>query len=135
MGVTRFSNGIEIGDGITAGDFTIGGTAVTVTAAQINTAGGEGVDHTLAHVSSDGIKSFHHAGTVITGAGTVATGLASVVSAVPSLTGTLPGTASGNPWVVTGGTTAGGSVILRVYDATGAAASAAGTVSFHAFGT
>lgn len=29
MGVTRFPNGVEVGDGTTAGTFTVGGTAIT----------------------------------------------------------------------------------------------------------
>jgi hypothetical protein len=73
-------------------------------------------------------------GTVITGAGTVSAGLTAVTQVVTSLQGPLPGTAAGNPWVVSGSAVAG-SVVLNVYDATGTAATNAGTVHFIAYGT
>lgn len=133
MGVTRFPYGIEIGDGTTAGDFTIGGTAVTATASQLN----ESVDHALAHGTTDGKKVVWNGGTVITGAGTVAaTGLTTIAAVTGSLSGTvaLAGTAAGYPHTVQVGHNGGGSVIIQVFDALGSVATGSGTVSFIAAG-
>lgn len=135
MGVTRFPNGVEVGDGSAAGTLSIGGTAITVTAAQINTAGGEGVDHPIAHVSADGKKSYYNAGTAITGAGTVSTGLTTCDSVVANLVGALPTPGSGTAYLVTSGTATAGGAVVRVYDNKGELATVAGTVTIQAFGT
>ena len=132
IGVTNFPNGLNVGnaDGATA-DFQIGGTAVTVSAAQLNTAGGEGVDHPLAHTTTDSKKIAWNTGTVITGSGTVASGLATTETAVASFV-SIPGTAA---CIVTAGTAASGGVVLNTYSALGITAVVAGTVSFIATGT
>ena len=75
------------------------------------------------------------AGTVISGAGTVATGLTTCTGAVATLSGTLLGTAvAGSPFGVTA-TASGASVIIRVHDIAGAAATGSGTVNVVSFGT
>lgn len=133
MGVTRFPNGVNIGnaDGGTA-EFQLGGTAVTATAAELNLLdGGLGAavltfDSATPYVVASG-------STAITGGGTIATGLGGTVQYVTaSLTnnGTAAFVVHAAPVAA-----AGGSVIFYVYGQTGAAAASAGTVNWIAFGT
>lgn len=115
MGVTRFPNGVEVGDGTTPGTLSLGGVAVT------NPLGSDTAGKAVAAVG----------GTAITGAGTVASGLKAVDQVVAGLANA--GKAEGDPFVVTA-RPSGGNVILNVYQDSGDAATNAGTVHFIAYG-
>ncbi|MCR4340779.1 MAG: hypothetical protein NUW01_12935 [Gemmatimonadaceae bacterium] len=123
MGVTRFPDGIDVGsEAGVAAELQVGGTAYNVVSA-----------------SSAGVKVGSLAGTAITGGGTIAPssfGLTTVTAIVAGLGGTsaFAGTASTLPAYVKGNVV-GGSAAVRVYDATGAEATAAGTIAIIAIGT
>lgn len=121
MGLTNFPDGINAGSGSTAGTLAIGGTAITATAANLNTVAGQ----TLKFA----------AGSVVTVApfstGTVATGLGTVLYAVSALqtagTGASHSSAGTSP--------GGGTVIFNVYGTASAAATVAGTLHWFAAGS
>ena len=120
MPVTRFPNGIEIGNGTTAGDFTIGGTTqypVTAVSAATKVAAGTTV--------------------VTAGSVSVASGLTTVSFVAASPYGILLSTAGtvGGFVAVTAQNASGGSITLRAYDQMGTAAVANGTASWVAVGT
>jgi hypothetical protein len=114
MGVTRFPNGVSLASEGSTEHYPVGSTTQSVKVGSL-------------------------AGTVITGGGTIAAaafGLSTATAAVANLAGTaaFAGTASGNPAYVKTNI-AGGSVAIRIYDATGTQATAAGTVAIIAHGT
>lgn len=120
MGVTRFPNGIEIGNGTTAGDFTIGGTAqypITAVSAPTKVAAGTTI--------------------VTAGSVSVASGLTAVSYVTASPYGILLSTAGtvGGYVTVTAQNAAGGSITLRAYDQMGTISVASGTASWIAVGT
>ena len=120
MGVTRFPNGVEIGDGTTAGAFTIGGTAqypITAVSAPTKVAAGTTI--------------------VTAGSVSVSAGLTTVTYVTASPYGILLSTAGtvGGFVSVTAQGASGGSITLRAYDQMGTAAVANGTASWVAVGT
>lgn len=122
MGVTRFPNGVEVGNSTTAADLTIGGTTIY----PVNAGAG-------AHAKLV-------AGTIIVGAtGSTAfipSGLTSATWAVASPYGALSSTAGTvGGFVGVTASVSGGTVTLRGYDQMGTASSNAGTAIYFAYGT
>ena len=121
MGVTRFPNGIEVGDSTTSSTFSIGGT--TTTPLNYASAGREIVGGTII-VPSSGSTAFIPSG--LTAAEWVA------VSPYGQLSSTA-GTVGGFTNVTA--TVAGGTVTIYSFDQMGTASSNAGTASYVAIGT
>lgn len=130
MGVTNLPDGLNIGsEGGASATFQIGGTAVTSTAAELNYADGL-LGKALAFDSAT--PYIVAAGTL---AGTVGGTVASGLSVAPTyVTASLGGAGTGS-FVATARAGSGGSVIIEVYNSSGAAATDAGTVTWLAIGT
>lgn len=121
MGVTRFPNGVEIGDGTSAGTFTVGGTAVAA------------VNNPVAATGS-GVKV--QAGTVIVptgGSGTAFTTSLSTVTYVVASPYSTVETVAGFAGVAA--SHSGGTVTLRGISSAGTASTASGTATWYAIGT
>lgn len=137
MGVTRFPNGVEVGDGTTAGVLTIGGGTVSATPTELNCLSGA-IGVTLGAYTA-GKKLY--AGTVIVGAtGSTAfkpSGISSANFAVASPYGPLSSTAGtvGGFVSVAAAVGAGGTVTITAWDLNGTASSTAGTATYLVIGT
>lgn len=136
MGRTNFPNGINVGDAASGtADFTLGGTAVTATAAELNLADGI-AGAALAYTSAGKILA---AGTVIVTGSTaiVPSGITTALFAVASQYGVAPtgaGTVGGFA-KVSAGLSGGGTITVYAQDAWGTASLTAGTASYLVVGT
>lgn len=136
MGLTNFPYGANLGDSsLDGGDpLQIRSVTVSATAAELNTLAGALGAKALTYDSATAMV-VASGSTALTTGGTFATGLGGVVSHVVASIATA-GTAATTPrFVQAYPHTGGGSIIVECYQLSGAAAGAAGTIHWAAFGT
>lgn len=117
MGVTRFPNGIEVGDSTTAGTFSIGGTTV----------------YPVSYGSATGAKAA--AGTVVVPSGASGTAFATGLTTVTYFLATPYGNVTAAGYAGVMGTVNGGSITLLGVSGPGTASTASGTAAWLALGT
>lgn len=123
MGLTHFPNGLNAGDSAgNAGTLAIGGTAVTATAANLNTLATQTLKFRAGTVVT--VAPFN-VGTAVTGLSTVNVITASIEAAGTGLSKVAVGTAN----------VIGGTVVFALYGTASAAATTAGTIHWIAAGT
>ena len=132
MGVTRFPNGVEVGDSTSVATFSLGGTAVTSTAAELNKAAGAAGGYFTTYGTA-GKKIA--VGTVVVGAGAGGTAFASGLTSVDFVKASVYGDAgAGDGFSNVAAKATGGSVSIFGICAAGTVSTSAGTATWWAIG-